>query len=131
MTSSKPHTNEQNNLGNGNLRFQRPVISIASPSIELLNKIKETGEVLHSFEIPYSVSIVAGHIATRKTLKYIDELESKEIEVIIACGIGSAHLPGMIASLTTYLSSESQWSAIIWAVLILCFPCWRCQRVYL
>ncbi len=101
MTSSKPHTNEQNNLGNGNLRFQRPVISIAAPSIELLNKIKETGEVLHSFEIPYSVSIVAGHIATRKTLKYIDELESKGIEVIIACGIGSAHLPGMIASLTS------------------------------
>jgi len=77
------------------------VISIAAPSIELFNKIKETGEVLHSFEIPYSASIVAGHRATRKTLKYIDELESKEIEVIIACGIGSAHLPGMIASLTS------------------------------
>lgn len=57
--------------------------------------------MLDSFEIPYSVSIVAAHRAPRKTLRYIDQLESKGIEVIIACGSGSAHLPGMIASLTS------------------------------
>ena len=102
MTSRTPSTEH------GDLRKKhphphilRPVVSIAAPSIELLNKIKDTKDVLDSFEIPYSVSIVAAHRAPRKTLRYIDQLESKGIEVIIACGSGSAHLPGMIASLTS------------------------------
>ncbi len=105
MTSRISHTIEHDYLRNKDRHIDRhidrPVVSIAAPSIDLFNKIKETKEVLDSFEIPYSVSIVAAHRAPRKTLRYIDELESKGIEVIIACGSGSAHLPGMIASLTT------------------------------
>jgi 5-(carboxyamino)imidazole ribonucleotide mutase len=100
MTSST-HSTEHDDLRKKDPHIHRPVVSIAAPSIELLNKIKDTKDVLDSFEIPYSVSIVAAHRAPRKTLRYIDQLESKGIEVIIACGSGSAHLPGMIASLTS------------------------------
>lgn len=99
--TSRIHTIEHDYLRNNDPHIQGPVVSIAAPSIDLLNKIKDTKDVLDSFEIPYSVSIVAAHRAPRKTLRYIDELESKGIEVIIACGSGSAHLPGMIASLTS------------------------------
>lgn len=34
-------------------------------------------------------------------LRYVQQLESQGVEVVIAAGSGSAHLPGMIASLTT------------------------------
>jgi 5-(carboxyamino)imidazole ribonucleotide mutase len=101
MTSRKSHNVKHDYMRNKHPHIDRPVVSIAAPSIYLFNKIKETKEVLDSFEIPYSVSIVAAHRAPRKTLRYIDELESSGIEVIIACGSGSAHLPGMIASLTS------------------------------
>jgi 5-(carboxyamino)imidazole ribonucleotide mutase len=77
------------------------VVSIAAPSILLLNGVKDLIPVLESFKIPYETSIVAAHRAPNKTLRYIQKLEEKGIEVIIACGSGSAHLPGMIASLTT------------------------------
>ncbi|HJR46535.1 MAG TPA: AIR carboxylase family protein, partial [Nitrososphaeraceae archaeon] len=37
----------------------------------------------------------------KKTLKFVSDLETSGTEVIIAGGAGSAHLPGMLASLTT------------------------------
>jgi 5-(carboxyamino)imidazole ribonucleotide mutase len=77
------------------------VVSVAAPSIRLFNRIKDTTSVLESFKVPFEISIVAAHRAPNKTLRYIADLEKKEIEVVIACGCGAAHLPGMIASLTT------------------------------
>jgi 5-(carboxyamino)imidazole ribonucleotide mutase len=77
------------------------LVSVAAPSIELFNKIQEARLVLESFGIPYETTIVAAHRAPNRTIKYVSELEGKGIEVVLACGTGSAHLPGMIASLTT------------------------------
>ena len=77
------------------------VVSIAAPSLALFDSIKEVCTGLDSLSIPYKVSIVAAHRAPKKTLRYIDGLEKNGIEVVIACGSGSAHLPGLIASLTT------------------------------
>ncbi len=63
--------------------------------------MKGTEEVLNSFYVPYEISIVAAHRAPKMTFDFATGVESKGIEVIIAGGAGSAHLPGMIASLTT------------------------------
>lgn len=76
-------------------------VSIAVPSLKLLEYLMDAKTVLDSFEIENEVSIVAAHWSPKKTLRFIAELESKGVEVIIAGADGSAHLPGMIASLTT------------------------------
>ena len=81
-------------------RKKNPLVSIAVPSIKLLNDMKEVKDALDTFKIPYEISIVAAHWAPKKTLRFVSELESKGVEVIIASADGSAHLPGMIASLT-------------------------------
>lgn len=81
-------------------KFDHALVSIASPSPKLLDDMKDAIAALDSFQIPYELSIVAAHRAPKKTLRFAAELESKGIEVVIACGAGSAHLPGMIASLT-------------------------------
>lgn len=75
-------------------------VSIAAPSLRLFNKIEEVIPLLETFKIPYEISIVAAHRAPNRALYYIHDLEKKGIELVIACGSGSAHLPGMIASLT-------------------------------
>lgn len=75
-------------------------VSIAVPSLKLLEYLMDAKNVLDSFGVQNEVSIVAAHWAPKKTLRFIAELESKGIEVIIAAADGSAHLPGMIASLT-------------------------------
>jgi 5-(carboxyamino)imidazole ribonucleotide mutase len=77
------------------------LVSIVAPSLKLLDKMKDAITVLDRFQVPYSMSIVAAHRAPKKTLKFVSDLESHGIEVIIAGGAGSAHLPGMLASLTT------------------------------
>jgi 5-(carboxyamino)imidazole ribonucleotide mutase len=76
-------------------------VSIVAPSLKLLDKMKDAITVLDAFQVPYNMSIVAAHRAPRKTLKFVSDLETNGTEVIIAGGAGSAHLPGMLASLTT------------------------------
>jgi 5-(carboxyamino)imidazole ribonucleotide mutase len=77
------------------------LVSIVAPSLRLLDKMKDAITVLDVFQVPYSIAIVAAHRAPRKTLKFVSDLETNGTEVIIAGGAGSAHLPGMLASLTT------------------------------
>jgi 5-(carboxyamino)imidazole ribonucleotide mutase len=77
------------------------LVSIVAPSLKLLDKMKDAIIVLDTFQVPYSIAIVAAHRAPRRTLKFVSDLETNGTEVIIAGGAGSAHLPGMLASLTT------------------------------
>jgi 5-(carboxyamino)imidazole ribonucleotide mutase len=77
------------------------LVSIVAPSLRLLDKMKDAVSVLDTFQVPYSIAIVAAHRAPRKTLKFVSDRETNGTEVIIAGGAGSAHLPGMLASLTT------------------------------
>src|SRR3989442_5371582 len=76
-------------------------VCIVVPSLKQFEKLKDARVVLNSFGIENEVCIVAAHWAPKKTLRFITELESKRVEVIIAAADGSAHLPGMIASRTT------------------------------
>lgn len=77
------------------------LVSVVAPSLKLLDKMIDAVSVLNTFQVPYSMSIVAAHRAPKKTLKFVSDLETNGTEVIIAGGAGSAHLPGMLASLTT------------------------------
>lgn len=77
------------------------LVSIVAPSLKLLDKMKDAITVLDSFQVPCSIAIIAAHRAPRKMLKFVSDLETNGTEVIIAGGAGSAHLPGMLASLTT------------------------------
>jgi 5-(carboxyamino)imidazole ribonucleotide mutase len=80
---------------------KHPIVSVVAPSLKLLDDMKGTEEALNCFYVPYELSIVAAHRAPKMTIDFATGVESKGIEVIIAGGAGSAHLPGMIASLTT------------------------------
>jgi phosphoribosylaminoimidazole carboxylase PurE protein len=77
------------------------LVSVVAPTLKLLDKMIDAVTVLNTFQVPYSMSIVAAHRAPRKTLEFVSDLETNGTEVIIAGGAGSAHLPGMLASLTT------------------------------
>jgi 5-(carboxyamino)imidazole ribonucleotide mutase len=90
-----------NSSGGKKEKSPAPLVYIVAPSLKLLDKMKDAITVLDAFQVPYSIAILAAHRAPRKTLKFVSDLETNGIEVIIAGGAGSAHLPGMLASLTT------------------------------
>ncbi|MFN4131806.1 MAG: 5-(carboxyamino)imidazole ribonucleotide mutase [Caldimicrobium sp.] len=63
--------------------------------------MKEAAEILENFEVPYEITIVSAHRTPERMYEYAKSAEERGIEVIIAGAGGSAHLPGMTASLTT------------------------------
>jgi 5-(carboxyamino)imidazole ribonucleotide mutase len=81
-------------------KYTTTPVSIVAPSLKLLDKMKDAITVLDAFQVPYTIAILAAHRAPKKTLKFVSEIENNGTEVIIAGGAGSAHLPGMLASLT-------------------------------
>ena len=57
-------------------------------------------KVLKNLKISFETNIVSAHRTPERMFKYAKSAENNNISVIIAGAGGSAHLPGMIASLT-------------------------------
>lgn len=58
-------------------------------------------EVLASFDLSHEVRVVSAHRTPQNMLKYGLEAYQRGLRVIIAGAGGAAHLPGMLASVTT------------------------------
>ena len=58
-------------------------------------------DILNEFGINSEVEIVSAHRTPEKMFSYAQGAKEKGIKVIIAGAGGAAHLPGMIASITT------------------------------
>lgn len=58
-------------------------------------------EILKEFGIESEVNIVSAHRTPDKMFKYASGAKNNGIKVIIAGAGGAAHLPGMVASITT------------------------------
>lgn len=75
-------------------------VAIIMGSDSDLGVMKEAGEVLDQFGISYTLTIVSAHRTPEKMFSFAKSAQKKGIKVIIAGAGGSAHLPGMVASLT-------------------------------
>ena len=60
-------------------------------------------DILSEFGIESEVNIVSAHRTPEKMFKYASDAIDNGIKVIIAGAGGAAHLPGMVASITTLL----------------------------
>jgi 5-(carboxyamino)imidazole ribonucleotide mutase len=63
--------------------------------------MKDAAQILENFDISYDLTIVSAHRTPQRMVQYATEASQKGIKVIIAGAGGAAHLPGMIASLTS------------------------------
>ena len=63
--------------------------------------MSEAIEILKSFDIKTEYDIVSAHRTPNKMVEYASNAEKKGIKVIIAGAGGAAHLPGMVASITS------------------------------
>jgi phosphoribosylaminoimidazole carboxylase, PurE protein len=66
-----------------------------------LTIMKDAAQILEDFDISYDLTIVSAHRTPKRMVQYATQAGQKGIKVIIAGAGGSAHLPGMIASLTS------------------------------
>ena len=63
--------------------------------------MKFTANVLKKFGINYEIKIVSAHRTPKRMFEFASNAKKNNISVIIAGAGGSAHLPGMIAAITS------------------------------
>lgn len=63
--------------------------------------MEAAAEVLDEFGVAYEADVVSAHRMPREMVAYGEQAASRGLRVIIAGAGGAAHLPGMVASMTT------------------------------
>ncbi|XOV92402.1 MAG: 5-(carboxyamino)imidazole ribonucleotide mutase [Bacteroidota bacterium] len=66
-----------------------------------LSVMSEAAQILEELSIPIEVTIVSAHRTPDRMVEYGRNAVKRGLKVIIAGAGGAAHLPGMVASLTT------------------------------
>tara|TARA_Y100001970_G_scaffold154425_1_gene189248 strand:- start:28722 stop:29213 length:492 start_codon:yes stop_codon:yes gene_type:complete len=65
-----------------------------------LKTMKPAIDIINKFGIEMDISILSAHRTPLEMMEYAKNAEKNNIKIIIAGAGGSAHLPGMIASMT-------------------------------
>lgn len=66
-----------------------------------LNVMNDAAEILKAFDIAFEMTVVSAHRTPERMFNYAKEAAKRGLKVIIAGAGGAAHLPGMVASITT------------------------------
>ena len=77
------------------------LVSVIMGSKSDWTTMQDTCIILDDLKISYETKIVSAHRTPNRLFNYAKKAKSRGISVIIAGAGGAAHLPGMIASLTT------------------------------
>lgn len=80
---------------------EQPLVGIIMGSDSDLPVFEKAATVLQEFQIPYELTIVSAHRTPERMVEYAKTAKERGIKVIVAGAGGAAHLPGMVASLTT------------------------------
>lgn len=79
----------------------KPIVGIIMGSQSDLKVMRQAAEFLEEMKIPFEVTIVSAHRTPERMVKYATDARGRGLKVIVAGAGGAAHLPGMVASLTT------------------------------
>jgi len=80
---------------------ETPVVGLLMGSDSDWNVMEEAAKVLTEFGVPFEVDVVSAHRMPEETIAYGKSALSRGLKVIIAGAGGAAHLPGVLAALTT------------------------------
>ena len=78
-----------------------PLVGIIMGSDSDLTVMQPAADMLKSLEIPFELTVVSAHRTPNRMVAYATQARERGLKVIIAGAGGAAHLPGMIASITT------------------------------
>jgi 5-(carboxyamino)imidazole ribonucleotide mutase len=78
-----------------------PIVGIVMGSKSDLDVMNEAATTLERFDVPYELHVVSAHRTPEAMLSYGKDAKARGLKVLIAGAGGSAHLPGMLASVTS------------------------------
>ena len=91
--NQKPETRNQ--------KQEKPQVGIIMGSDSDLNVMQAAADILTYFEIPFELTVVSAHRTPERMFQYAKTAKERGLKAIIAGAGGAAHLPGMVASLTS------------------------------
>jgi 5-(carboxyamino)imidazole ribonucleotide mutase len=78
-----------------------PLVGIIMGSKSDWETMRHAAEMLDRLSIPYETKIVSAHRTPQRLYDYAQSARARGLKVIVAGAGGSAHLPGMAASMTS------------------------------
>ena len=84
-----------------NYKLQTPLVGIIMGSDSDLSVMQAAADILKQFDISHEVTIVSAHRTPLRMVEYAQKAKERGLKVIIAGAGGAAHLPGMVASITS------------------------------
>jgi 5-(carboxyamino)imidazole ribonucleotide mutase len=78
-----------------------PLVGVIMGSDSDWSVLSAASEALHEFEVPHEVRVVSAHRTPLDMTAYAQQAAGRGLKVIIAGAGGAAHLPGMVAALTS------------------------------
>jgi 5-(carboxyamino)imidazole ribonucleotide mutase len=78
-----------------------PLVGVVMGSDSDWSVMSDAAEALKQFGIEYEVEVLSAHRTPEKMIEWGKAASSRGVKVIIAGAGGAAHLPGMLASVTT------------------------------
>ncbi|MBS1558466.1 MAG: 5-(carboxyamino)imidazole ribonucleotide mutase [Bacteroidetes bacterium] len=79
----------------------KAIVGIIMGSQSDLRVMRQAAEFLEEMNIPFELTVVSAHRTPHRMMDYASSAQSRGLSVIIAGAGGAAHLPGMVASLTS------------------------------
>lgn len=76
-------------------------VAIIMGSKSDLPVMSAAAEALELFQIPYEIHVVSAHRTPEHMVQYAKSARDRGLKVIVAGAGGAAHLPGMVASLSS------------------------------
>ncbi len=79
----------------------KPIVSIIMGSTSDLPIMEKAASLLDEFQIPFEMNALSAHRTPKEVEQFATQANARGIKVIIAAAGMAAHLPGVIASMTT------------------------------
>lgn len=79
----------------------QPLVGIIMGSQSDMKVMDAAAEILENLGVPFEITIVSAHRTPHRMFEYAEQTRKRGLKVIIAGAGGAAHLPGMVASITT------------------------------
>ena len=79
----------------------QPQVGIIMGSDSDLPVMQEAATILKTFGITFELTVVSAHRTPLRMVEYATQAKERGLKVIIAGAGGAAHLPGMVASITS------------------------------
>jgi 5-(carboxyamino)imidazole ribonucleotide mutase len=88
-------------IGQAEAMVAKPLVGVIMGSQSDWPTLRHAAAMLEELAVPYETRIVSAHRTPERLYRYAKDASGRGLRVIVAGAGGAAHLPGMVASLTT------------------------------